>query len=251
MSTNDSLDSSIENLPKSVTTRHDIIRGFWGNPVSLLDFQEGRPQCEKYFLYYTEQCRIALQDGGRHILAQTHRDILEVASYLRGSQTREQLKRILRPKLPIQPPDDADEIMDNTIDLTIRLLIMVNVGGLRYGVSDISQLNWKDNTLKEFIQGRFIPSQALKDTPIKLEKIFNARNLERIGGIKIIWTSNLADHLSMKDDDTRVAIFHHASFLKYQNDKCAPPISTVLFPFFLLLRERENANSTHRKSNTS
>ncbi|KAF8854411.1 hypothetical protein BDZ45DRAFT_597067 [Acephala macrosclerotiorum] len=49
---------------------------------------------------------------------------------------------------------------------------------------------------------------------VKLEKIFNARNLEQIGGIKIRWTSNLADHLRMRDDDTAVELFHYVSFLR-------------------------------------
>ena len=42
------------------------------------------------------------------------------------------------------------------------------------------------------------------------------RNVERIGGLRIIWTSNLADHLRLHDDDTRLSIFHHATFLHYQ-----------------------------------
>jgi hypothetical protein len=50
---------------------------------------------------------------------------------------------------------------------------------------------------------------------VKLEKIFNARNLEHIAGIKVRWTSNLADHLRMRDDDTAVELFHYASFLRF------------------------------------
>ena len=48
---------------------------------------------------------------------------------------------------------------------------------------------------------------------VKLERLFNARTIERIAGIKITWTSNLADHLRLLDDDTGVVIFHNA-FLK-------------------------------------
>jgi hypothetical protein len=54
---------------------------------------------------------------------------------------------------------------------------------------------------------------------IKLEKSFNALNVQRIGGIKIWWTNNLADHLRMMDDDKAVFVFHHASFLEHQVDK--------------------------------
>ena len=48
----------------------------------------------------------------------------------------------------------------------------------------------------------------------KLPKAFTAANLEQIAGIKVQWTSNLADHLSLKDDDTKVMLYHQASFLE-------------------------------------
>jgi hypothetical protein len=64
------------------------------------------------------------------------------------------------------------------------------------------------------ISKNFSPDHEL-NTPVKLSKIFNACNLQRISGIRVAWTSNLADHLSMRDDDTRVVIFHHATFLEY------------------------------------
>jgi hypothetical protein len=196
-----------------------MVQGFWDTNSSFLDFQSGH-QCDKYFSYYAEQCRLALSDGGQHILPRTHRNVIEMAAHLRNSVRRHELKDILRPNLPNPPPSDADEILDNTIDLTARLLLMVNVGSFQYGVSENSQLSWRDGTVNEFLQGRFRVNKVLEGTSIKLEKIFNARNLQRIAGIQIIWTDNLADHLSMKDDDTRVAIFHHASFLQFQERRC-------------------------------
>jgi hypothetical protein len=209
------LDCSIQHCPQSLEARHHMVQGFWDTNSSFLDFQSGH-QCDKYFSYYAEQCRLALYDGGQHILPRTHRDVIEMAAHLRNSVRRHELKDILRPNLPDPPPSDADEILDNTIDLTARLLLMVNVGSFQYGVSENSQLSWRDGTVNEFLQGRFRVNKVLEGTSIKLEKIFNARNLQRIAGIQIIWTDNLADHLSMRDDDTRVAIFHHASFLQCQ-----------------------------------
>jgi len=51
---------------------------------------------------------------------------------------------------------------------------------------------------------------------VKLDRPFTARNLERIAGLKIVWTDNLPDHLRLMRDDTEVAIYHHASFLEHQ-----------------------------------
>ncbi|KIM95383.1 hypothetical protein OIDMADRAFT_134272, partial [Oidiodendron maius Zn] len=58
---------------------------------------------------------------------------------------------------------------------------------------------------------------------VKLEKLFTAQDLTRIGGMKITWVNNLADHLLMHDDDNVVSIFHYASFLKlHQNSELFP-----------------------------
>lgn len=219
MAAQDTLDSSIQQCPQSLETKHQIVQSFWNTATLILDFQDGHLQCDKYFSYYGEQCLLALHDGGRHILARTHRDLIDMAVHLRKPITRLQMKEILHPKLPLPSPDDANEVLDNTIDLIVRLLLMINVGGFQYGVSDYSQLSWREGTLNEFVQKRFSAPPVLKGAPIKLEKIFNARNLQWIAGIQIIWTSNLADHLIMRDDDKRVAIFHHASFLQYQQKR--------------------------------
>jgi hypothetical protein len=61
-----------------------------------------------------------------------------------------------------------------------------------------------------------LPLQKVLKEHVKLEKLFNAYNLSRIARIEVVWTSNLADHLRMQDDDTRVAIFQHAFFLENQ-----------------------------------
>ena len=96
---------------------------------------------------------------------------------------------------------------------------MIDIGGFKYGVSTARSLNWVTGTLESFLLDRFRPQRTLSHEAVKLEKTFTARNLDRIAGIQIVWTSNLADHLQMIDDDTRVVIFHYASFLEYQITK--------------------------------
>ena len=60
-----------------------------------------------------------------------------------------------------------------------------------------------------------------------------------IAGIQITWTSNLADHLQMRDDDTRVANFNYASFLEYQRSRYAT--SMKLFEYACLKCRRYNS----------
>ncbi|KAL8854500.1 MAG: hypothetical protein Q9221_000771 [Calogaya cf. arnoldii] len=57
------------------------------------------------------------------------------------------------------------------------------------------------------------PSPSFLDT-VKLPQSFTAANLEKIGGIQVLWTDNLADHLLLRDDDTKVMLFHHVSALR-------------------------------------
>jgi hypothetical protein len=54
---------------------------------------------------------------------------------------------------------------------------------------------------------------------VKLERLFNACNLDRIAGLQIIWTHNLANHLRVQNDDKEVSIFHYASFLNSQKPR--------------------------------
>ncbi|KAE9365104.1 hypothetical protein N431DRAFT_496266 [Stipitochalara longipes BDJ] len=95
---------------------------------------------------------------------------------------------------------------------------MIDVGGLRQGIKlgQISR-NWTHGSLKDFINSTFPSTKELSDN-VKLERLFTARNIEWVADIQVIWTSNLADHLQLEDDDTKVRIFSHASFLELHRE---------------------------------
>ena len=101
------------------------------------------------------------------------------------------------------------------IDLALRLWLMIPIGCFRQISVPGSELEWRQGSLYDGIAAQFAKSSLVKES-VSLGKVFNARNLDRIGGLRIIWTNNLIDHLRMHDDDTRVSIFHHATFLIYQ-----------------------------------
>ena len=207
-----SLDDLIQRTPNSPTT---TLMQLWNGDASLKsDSQE--LDLEAYRAYHKKQCGHALHDGGRHISARTHRDILEIAKDLEEGLSRETIRGRLSSKLADPKPGNETELLDSSVDLTARLVSMMDIGGLQYGFSGRRELVWNQGSLKDFVNGYFnVPVVLGQD--VKLEKMFNARNLGRIAGINIVWTDNLADHLRMIDDeDKKVAIFHHASFLKYQ-----------------------------------
>ena len=106
---------------------------------------------------------------------------------------------------------------------------MVSTGGfLTTGrsitVSGETKLNWETGSIKDLVNTHMVPQTSMKEQ-VKLEKIFNARNLERIAGVEIRWTTNFADHLRMRDDDTAVEIFHCASFLRLHQNWYIPDLS--------------------------
>ena len=53
----------------------------------------------------------------------------------------------------------------------------------------------------------------------RLDKTIKAMQLEKTSGIRTIWTDSFAGHLRLRDDDTTVELFHHASSLKLNNTK--------------------------------
>lgn len=115
-------------------------------------------------------------------------------------------------------PNASIEETEAFMTLGLRLLCMLKIGPAKgYVVMPGSDLGWTADpmcSVKEYINAEFDTKSEGVD--IKLPRIFNARNIERIAGIEISWTSNLIDHLKMRDDDTVVTIFYHASFLKAQ-----------------------------------
>lgn len=56
----------------------------------------------------------------------------------------------------------------------------------------------------------------LNQSGLKLGREFNVSSMVRIAGFNIELTTNLADHLRLRDADRTVMIFHHASFLGSQ-----------------------------------
>jgi hypothetical protein len=209
-----SLDDLIHRTPSSPATTRELLTQLWSRDASSkLGDQE--LDLEAYLVYHRKQCSHALHDGGRHISARTHRDILEIAEVLEEGLSRETIRERLSSKLAAPKAANENELLDSSIDLAARLVSMTDIGVLQYGFSGRRELEWNRGPLKDFVHGYFnVPVVLGQD--VKLEKMFNAHNLGRIAGINIVWTDNLADHLRMIDEDKKVAIFHHASFLKCQ-----------------------------------
>jgi hypothetical protein len=96
---------------------------------------------------------------------------------------------------------------------------MMSFGEVPNAFTPERALSWTGASIQDFLKQHLEPRQVLSSTSVKLQKIFNARNIQRLAGIKIEWTSDLGLHLRMIHDDERVAIFHNASFLRLHQQR--------------------------------
>ena len=208
VSNHDFLEVSLGTLLLTAKSRHEFAKSLWKRDFSLESFQP--PNFESYFRYYRDQCATALSDNYEN--RKSHREVVRIAQQLVDENTSSPGSQ------SGLSPLGKDEEERYWIYFAVRVLTMIDVGGLRQGLR-LGQTPriWVNGSLGEFIKSVFPPSTVLSDD-LKLEKLFNARNLERVAGIQIIWTSNVADHLQLEDDDTSVRLFSHASFLRLHHD---------------------------------
>jgi hypothetical protein len=205
-----SLTDSLLDTPQPATQRV-IIKEFWSASSS-------KHALEPYWSFYLDQCKQALHDDGQHIQLRTHQGLSDVISLLRDGQNREEIREVLRRRFTKQH-NNEDELLDNSIDLAASLLLMVDFTDFNYGVSGRSRLCWDIGSLQDRVALHFATLPALGHEGTKLPRIFNALNLDRVAGVHVVPTSNLLDHLRLTHDDTRLLVFHYASFLNVQSQR--------------------------------
>ncbi|RBR25180.1 uncharacterized protein FIESC28_02088 [Fusarium coffeatum] len=209
------LDSSLLDLPLPQLTRATIANEYWAYQHQDQHLNSRDLDLQSFWTYYNKECTRALHNGGRYVALRSHRDVVDCIRKLKSGMLRHDIKEELRKKLT-SPHDNEDEMLDNSIDLAASLLLMMSFSSFAYGFSGRSHLRWSHGSLESFVSAYFDPGAPQAKENVKMEKIFTARNLCRIAGLDIVWTDNLVDHLRLIDDDQRVHIFHHASFLYAQ-----------------------------------
>ena len=208
-----SLEGPLNISPIDSRIRTAITEQFWP-PTDLPIYQQKLLDWEPYFKYYDRQCRAALVDRGRFVMAKTHQDIITLIRCFDNGISREAIREGLRLKLTTPDRSNADEILEGAIDLAARLYLMVNIAVDTRTISEQTRLEWTTGELKQCVQAYFHEPQVLSDAGFRLEPTFTAANLERIAGIRVVPTDNLADHLRLMDRDGTVAVFCNVSFLR-------------------------------------
>jgi hypothetical protein len=202
----DPLDASFLESPIPSERQEDIVSKFWGHKYPKSYFLP-------WFQYYTEQCRIAYQSYGSHLAIRTHQHIVDIARRIQEKLPRSEVYDFVGQCQWTGASTSRDSI-NASIDLTARLLYMLDIGEFQNGHSGRRPLLCVHGSLQDFVRETLSGANFLPDDGIKFDKTFSICRLVGIAGFKVELTSNLSDHLRFRDSDKTVKVFHHASFLE-------------------------------------
>ncbi|KAL5000097.1 hypothetical protein BDV10DRAFT_183691 [Aspergillus recurvatus] len=197
-----SIDDDIYTGPPTPATKRLIAESLWGPLPVAQTFSNGEPSQElnldAYFRFYTTSC------------------ILDIVQQLRKGIPRDLIRDSVS---HLGPPCQADD----SINLAAQLLLMLNFTSPPYAISGAQQVSWTtDGAISTSVNQHFVSPRELDDMFVNLDPSFTGYNIEKVAGIEISWTDNLADHLRLIEGDVKVAIFHHVTFLECQRNSLLP-----------------------------
>ena len=145
------------------------------------------------------------QTNNRRLLAASnYKDVLQIADVLAsaGSRCRVCVRGELRKATVFKDSDDFS--LNNSIDLALRLWLMLNIRQIRRNVApDTNTLQWNDDdTLSQFVKQQFPEAEEpmTSNASHRVDADFTVVSLREYRGIDVKWTTSLEDHLRLKYD---------------------------------------------------
>lgn len=203
-------------VPLSLSSRRKVRETHWGAEHALSQSPNDiEDPYNPYLSFYEAQCASVTQHWAQELWVADHEELLKVIHYIKaGDQTRESIASNLHEQWTVADKASIDDV----IALAARLLLMLSIGNPKHCLTlGQTMIDWNSGTLEELVTYNFSSKPVLSDH-VKLPRQFNALQLMKIAGVKVAWTTNLVDHLLLQEDDTKVYIFHHASFLRCHRD---------------------------------
>lgn len=212
------MNNLLHDPPISSETQLTITRTFWA--PSIGDQFYCPRNLDPYFCYYIEQTATYHNVFGEKILLRSHQDVIDIANDMLQGLPRSSIEQSLLKRHPdlTAPGSSNGDLLRCSIDLVVRLLTMLDVGVLPRTYTGRYTLEWTNPTwtVSDFLEETFKPQRVMSHDGIRLGPHFTARNLDLIVGLNVELTTNIADHLLLREEEKTVLIFHHASFLKNQ-----------------------------------
>ena len=165
---------------------------------------------ESYWIFYLDRTR----RGGYSI--RTHQDLIVLIESLGKNSDRNLETAIQQTKALFPDYGDNDEEARASINLAIGVWLFLKTRWTRL----ISQDQWQlDESLKSFLCRQFpVTETKLPTSESILHPEFTAYDLNRLCGVRVMWTSYLADHLHFDPAYNTLKIFYHVNFLASESN---------------------------------
>jgi len=170
---------------------------------------------DAYLNYYQRQWDYYHSEQGLSIF-QNFGDFAKVVEQIKNGATPGDIISQLEEEH--QGKEYAKHVFQDSVELAARTLTIVRVGN--------PELTWTEKeSLRRFLDRQFSKAPVLNcEKTTLMNKAFDAWAIENWGGILIELTDNLADHLRLIRNGSAVLVFHHVSFLKYQDSRHVSPV---------------------------
>lgn len=170
-----------------------------------------------YFQYYEEEIRL-LRIGASennwmaaHLAVQSHEDILEIICMLKNNT--DQNKEDVRENLQLQHGWIDPLSVDRSIDLCLRLWLMLNINDIQFqSLRPLDTcLTWNCGTnLESFVKHVFDGERSrygLSFQEAAFDEGFTVATMMNIRDLRIHWTSNMFDHLALNRRKRILSVF--------------------------------------------
>ncbi|EMD86405.1 hypothetical protein COCC4DRAFT_22623 [Bipolaris maydis ATCC 48331] len=220
------LNANAVETPLTSEQRRELIQKLWPHLQKPPSSDNDLHGWQAYFQHYSDEVRSAIEsDGGVNTTVRMHEDVIAIASSLEQRVAKHVIKKELF-LLDTQNRSSAEKerMAEGSIKLVVRLLYMVDIGPVSQNhIPSLTYVPWVE---EKYDVGTVLSQHFQKSKEdagkVRFDSKFSAYNLERLAGVKIVWTNNLADHLRLVEDDTKLCIFHQTTFLKSQDGTAIP-----------------------------
>jgi hypothetical protein len=184
-----------------------------------------RDTISHYFGYYDEEIE-KLRFGQNEqewaaakLAATNHEHIVSIAKVIQDKTKQTHTKKALRAELKRTIFNQHDDIaIDRSIDLALRLCIMVNTREERFRSqrSRTPPLQWDENdTLPQFFDKMFPETRWKADARERhLSPHFTVAYMTRVCGLEVEWTTSLEDHLRLDREKKSLRVFPYKACLE-------------------------------------
>lgn len=174
-----------------------------------------------YYNYYTKEIgrlRIGVAEAScpiNTLAAKTHEDIVHIVDTLHSKKANP--RNDVTVELLEHFPGSNGLSIDRSVDLAVRLWLMLNVGDEDLPAQDPQKvlIPWEDETsLEDLIARQFresISTLGLRER--RLDPNFTAANMVTLCGLQLRWADCLEDHLRLDRRDKALWIFPYKGFL--------------------------------------